>query len=119
MSHFAIQNGPFRSMKWLILASRTGRFEVQNGSFWKKKTRKRFFRVNFSVKKEKSFFWNEKKSIHDFNVIFSYTFTLSITVKDKTSPKRRPTRFTSVQLQVREQAPSRLTLYRNKPATIQ
>ncbi len=62
MSHFAIQNGSFRPMKWLILVSRTGRFEVQNGSFWKKETRKRIFRVNFSVKKEESVFWNEKKS---------------------------------------------------------
>ena len=77
-------------MKWLILVSRTGRFEVQNGSFRKKKTRKRIFRVNFSVKKEESFFWKEKKSIHDFNVIFSYTFTLLHYSERQNQPKTPP-----------------------------
>ena len=35
MAHFTSQNGPFCRSEWFILSSRTGRFRVQNESFWK------------------------------------------------------------------------------------
>ena len=52
MTHFTTRNGPFCRPEWIILTSRTGRFRLQNESFWKpekcKENTSRFFSVPYN-----------------------------------------------------------------------